>query len=105
MRRMSDVWLAAETKTEPEQETRSRTQLARPWNVVVHDDPVTLMSYVTNVFMEVLGYGRTKAHRLMMEVHTKGRSVVWTGGREQAEVYAQKLQAFHLLTTLEQPEA
>lgn len=105
MPRTMHVWLASETKTLPEQETRSKTELARPWNVVVHDDPVTLMSYVTNVFMEVFGYPRPKAQRLMMEVHTKGRSVVWTGGREQAEVYAQKLQAFHLLATLERPEA
>ena len=51
--------------------------------------------------MEVFGYPREKAHRLMMEVHTTGRSVVWSGAREQAEVYAQRLQARHLLTTLE----
>ncbi|MFQ5473280.1 MAG: ATP-dependent Clp protease adaptor ClpS [Dehalococcoidia bacterium] len=41
---------------------------------------------------------------MMMEVHTTGRSVVWTGGREQAEVYAAKLQGFYLKTTLEQVE-
>ena len=29
----------------------------------------------------------------MMEVHKLGRSIVWSGAREQAEVYAQKLQA------------
>ena len=87
------------TETDTKEETRTRT--ARPWNVVVHDDPVTLMSYVTNAFMEIFGYSRTRAHQLMMEVHTTGRSVVWTGGREQAEVYVHKLQARHLLTTLE----
>jgi ATP-dependent Clp protease adaptor protein ClpS len=37
----------------------------------------------------------------MLEVHNAGRAIVWTGGREQAEVYAQKLQAHHLLTVLE----
>ena len=80
---------------------KTRTEIARPWNVIVHDDPVTLMSYVTNAFMEVFGYPREKAHRLMMEVHSTGRSVVWTGAREQAEVYTQRLQARYLLTTLE----
>jgi ATP-dependent Clp protease adaptor protein ClpS len=59
------------------------------------------MNYVTKVFMQVFGYGKDKAHKLMMEVHQTGRSIVWTGAREQAEVYAQKLQAHHLLTTLE----
>ena len=70
----------------------------------VHDDPVTLMGYVTKIFVRVFGYSESKAHRLMMEVHKTGRSVVWTGAREQAEMYAQKLQSHHLLTTLEKVE-
>ncbi len=95
----------AATKEKTKTETRTETAPARPWNVVVHDDPVTLMSYVTRVFMQVLGYAEAKARKLMLEVHRDGRSIVWTGGREQAEIYAQKLQAHHLLTTLEQTDA
>jgi ATP-dependent Clp protease adaptor protein ClpS len=95
----------AATKEQTKTETKPKTATARPWNVVVHDDPVTLMSYVTRVFQQVLGCTKEKAHTLMMEVHTHGRSIVWTGGREQAEVYAQKLQAHHLLTTLEQTDS
>jgi ATP-dependent Clp protease adaptor protein ClpS len=91
----------AATKTESDTKSKTETQLAPPWNVVVHDDPITLMNYVTKVFMQVFGYGKDKAHRLMMEVHENGRSIVWTGAREQAEMYVQKLQAHHLLTTLE----
>jgi ATP-dependent Clp protease adaptor protein ClpS len=91
----------AATKEQTETKTRPETSLAPPWNVVVHDDPVTLMTYVTKVFMQVFGYPQEKAHRLMMEVHKSGRSIVWTGAREQAEMYVQKLQAHHLLTTLE----
>jgi ATP-dependent Clp protease adaptor protein ClpS len=84
--------------------TDERTQLARPWKVIVHDDPITLMVYVTMVLRKVFGYAEEKAHALMMEVHTKGRSVVWTGAREQAEMYVQKLHAHQLLATLEQVE-
>ena len=91
----------AATKEKTDTKTRPDTSLASPWNVIVLDDPVTLMSYVTKVFMQVFGYAQPKAHRLMMEVHKTGRSIVWTGAREQAEVYAQKLQAHHLLTSLE----
>ena len=91
----------AATKERTDTKTLPDTSLASPWNVIVHDDPVTLMSYVTKVFMQVFGYAQPKAHRLMMEVHKTGRSIVWTGAREQAEVYAQKLQAHHLLTSLE----
>jgi ATP-dependent Clp protease adaptor protein ClpS len=102
---MSRLLGSSATKTKEKTEVDTRTSLARPWNVVVHDDPVTLMSYVTNAFMEVFGYSRTKAERLMLEVHKSGRSVVWTGGREPAEVYAQKLLGYHLLATLEQVDA
>jgi ATP-dependent Clp protease adaptor protein ClpS len=91
---------ATETKEQTERSTR--TLLAPPWNVIVHDDPVTPMVYVVKVFMEVFGYARPKAQRLMLEVHNSGRSVVWTGSRETAEVYVAKLQGRHLLATLEQ---
>jgi ATP-dependent Clp protease adaptor protein ClpS len=72
-----------------------------PWLVVVHNDPVNLMSYVAMVFRRIFGWTRERAERHMMEVHTKGRSVVWSGGREQAEHFVQQLHSFLLLATLE----
>lgn len=93
--------MARKSGTQTVERTDTRTQLAPPWNVIVHDDPVNLMPYVTSVFMRVFGYSKPRAETLMMEVHTQGRSVVWTGGREQAEMYAVKLMAAHLRTTLE----
>ena len=62
-------------------------------------------SAIAAVLMQVFGYPQERAHRLMMEVHKSGRSVVWTGAREQAELYAQKLQSHHLLTSLEAVDA
>ncbi len=88
-----------------EVESDTDTRLAPPWNVVVHDDPITLDVYVTMVFQQVFGYPQVKAHRLMMEVHTTGRSVVWTGAREQAELYVFKLHGRQLLSTLESTDA
>jgi len=88
----------------PRIEEETDTRLARPWKVVVHDDPINLMDYVTRVFQRIFGYPRPRAERLMLEVHHRGRSVVWTGGREQAEVYVLKLHAAHLLATLEPVE-
>ena len=93
------------TKEKTDTKTRPETSLAPPWNVIVHDDPVTLMTYVTKVFVQVFGYAQEKAQKLMMEVHKTGRSVVWTGAREKAELYAQKLQSHHLLTSLEAVDA
>jgi ATP-dependent Clp protease adaptor protein ClpS len=91
------------TTAEPtiEKETRSEEELDAPWHVVVHNDPVNLMSYVTMVFQRVFGYPREKAERHMLEVHHKGRSVLWSGMRERAELYVQQLHSYLLLATLE----
>lgn len=83
------------------EETDTETKLAPPWNVIVHNDPITLMSYVTMVFQRLFGYPYAKAHSLMMEVHTRGRAVVWTGACEAAELYVQKLHTYQLLATME----
>src|ERR1043165_6857791 len=85
----------------PKARIQPEEQVARPWNVVVHNDPVNLMSYVTLVFQRVFGYAREKAERLMWEVHTEGRSIVWTGDLERAEGYLRELHAAQLLATLE----
>jgi ATP-dependent Clp protease adaptor protein ClpS len=91
------------TTAEPtiEKETRSEEDLDVPWQVVVHNDPVNLMSYVTMVFQRVFGYPREKAERHMLEVHHKGRSILWSGMRERAELYVQQLHGYLLLATLE----
>ena len=82
-------------------QTRTDTALDVPWNVIVHDDPVNLMGYVTWVLMKIFGYDESKAAILMMQVHQQGRSIVWTGEREKAEFYTQQLQAHQLKTSLE----
>lgn len=68
---------------------------------MVLDDPVNLQSYVTLVFKRVFGYPQERAQSLMLEVHTLGRSVVWTGAREKAEFYVQQLHGWQLQTKLE----
>ena len=85
----------------PEKETLEKIGLDEPWNVVVHNDPVNLMSYVALIFRRVFGFSREKAEEHMLEVHQKGRSIVWTGAREKAELYVQQLHGHLLLATLE----
>ena len=86
-----------------EEETRAEEALDLPWYVVVHNDPVNLMSYVTMVFQRVFGYPRDKAEKHMLEVHHRGRSILWSGMREPAELYVQQLHSYLLLATLEKP--
>ncbi len=93
--------MATLEETEIQQETRPKEGLDVPWQVVVHNDPVNLMTYVTMVFQKVFGYPREKAEVHMLEVHQKGRSVLWSGVRERAELYVQQLHGYLLLATLE----
>lgn len=86
-------------------EPASSTSRSTPWNVVVHNDPINLMSYVTMVFRRVFGFSNQKATVHMMEVHQKGRSIVWSGGHEHAEHYVHQLQGFLLLATMEKSES
>ena len=52
--------------------------------------------------MAVFAFPRQKAEIHMLEVHQKGRSIVWTGTRERAELYVQQLHTYLLLATIEQ---
>jgi len=89
------------TARRPDVETETRTEQARLWNVLVWDDPINLMSYVTYVFQKLFGYSQEVATRLMLEVHRQGRSIVATVEREKAEYYVGRLHGFGLQATLE----
>lgn len=86
---------------EPILECQVRTATTTPWNVVVWDDPVNLGLYVVWVFRRVFGYSDEKAHALMVKIDKTGRSIVWFGDRERAEMYVQQLHRYQLKTTLE----
>jgi ATP-dependent Clp protease adaptor protein ClpS len=76
----------------------------RPWIVIVWNDPVNLMSYVTFVFQKLFGYTKEKATRLMLQVHTEGKAVVSSGGREKAEFDVYRLQEHGLWASMEQSD-
>ena len=73
----------------------------RPWVVIVWNDPINLMSYVTFVFQKLFGYSREKAHSLMLDVHYKGKAVVSHGPREKAELDVFRLHEHGLWATME----
>jgi ATP-dependent Clp protease adaptor protein ClpS len=75
----------------------------RPWQVIVWNDPINLMSYVTFVLQKLFGYTRSKAEKLMWDVHTKGKAVVSSGDRERAELDVFRLHEHGLWATMEKP--
>jgi len=91
-------------RTVVEEGTETKEEVDVPWNVVVHNDPVNLMSYVARVFQKVFGHSRERAQRHMLEVHHKGRSIVWSGLREPAEAYVEQLHGYLLLATIEKSQ-
>ncbi len=74
----------------------------RPWVVIVWNDPINLMSYVTLVLQRLFGYSKTRATRLMLQVHNEGRAVVSSGTREKAELDVSRLHAHGLWATMQQ---
>ena len=91
-----------------EQKSVSTDELAEvdvPWITLVWNDPVNLMSYVTFVFQQYFGYSKSKATKLMMEVHVDGRSVVSTGSREEMERDVQAMHEYGLWATMQKADA
>lgn len=76
----------------------------RPWVVLVWNDPINLMSYVTWVFQKLFGYSLEKATELMLDVHHKGRAAVSSGTREKAELDVFRLHEHGLWATMQRDE-
>jgi ATP-dependent Clp protease adaptor protein ClpS len=74
----------------------------KPWIVIVWNDPINLMQYVTFVFQKLFGYSKEKAHKLMLDVHLKGKAVVSTGSRDKAELDVFRLHEHGLWATMQQ---
>ncbi len=72
-----------------------------PWVVLVWNDPINLMSYVTHVLQKLFGYSTEKATQLMLDVHNKGRAVVSNGTREKAELDVFRLHEYGLWATMQ----
>jgi ATP-dependent Clp protease adaptor protein ClpS len=74
----------------------------RPWIVIVWNDPINLMTYVTLILQRLFGYSHGKAEKLMLQVHNDGKAVVSNGTREKAEHDVARLHAAGLWATMQQ---
>ncbi|WP_449279785.1 ATP-dependent Clp protease adapter ClpS [Leucobacter sp. GX0328] len=72
----------------------------RPWQTVVWDDPVNLMSYVSYVFQTHFGFSEERAHELMLQVHHRGSAVVAEGGRHAMEMHVEAMHDYGLWATV-----
>jgi ATP-dependent Clp protease adaptor protein ClpS len=80
------------TETQPRDTTRTRR--IPPYNVILENDDHHSMQFVVEVLTKVLGCSVERAYQLMMEAHSSGRTIIWTGPREVAELKAEQIQTF-----------
>jgi ATP-dependent Clp protease adaptor protein ClpS len=97
------------TEVEPTElerpESEEVVELDMPWVTLVWNDPVNLMSYVSYVFRSYFGYPKSKADKLMLQVHHEGRAVVSTGTREEMERDVEAMHGYGLWATLQKADA
>jgi ATP-dependent Clp protease adaptor protein ClpS len=84
-----------------EEEIRAIFSSDTPWVTIVWDDPVNLQTYVVYVFMELFGYSKARATKLMMQVHNEGKAIVSTGSREEMEHDVARLHEYGLWATVQ----
>ena len=102
------MWVVLTVSTAPAEAEQTSADAATrpdtPWVTIVWNDPVNLMTYVTYVLQAHFGYGRSKAEKLMMDVHTKGRAVVSNGTREAMEADTEALHGYGLWATFQKDD-
>src|SRR5215510_4176750 len=78
---------------ETDTDTESQTRRQPPYAVILHNDDINTMEFVVAVLRKVFGYTVEKCVELMLEAHEKGRSAVWIGALEVAELKADQIRS------------
>jgi len=92
--------MSPEVDERTDERVREDAEAVRPWQTVVWNDPVNLMSYVTRVFRRYFGYSTERATELMLDVHHRGHAVVAEGSREPMEAHARAMHDYGLWATV-----
>lgn len=94
------------TLTPPRERTRrgSGSALGKPWRVIVRNDSHNTFEGVAFALSSVLpGVTYDAGMKLANRIHDTGQAIVWSGDKEQAELYWTQLEAFGLtMAPLEQ---
>lgn len=83
------------TTTRPEVDEETRVRLLPPYNVILENDDHHSMEFVVGVLCKVFGYAVERSLQLMLEAHTTGRAIVWTGSKEVGELKVDQVRSNH----------
>lgn len=75
-----------------------------PYRVLLHNDDVNDMLYVTATLMELATLAKERALMVMMEAHQSGCALVLVTHKERAELYQEQFQSKQLVVTIEPVE-
>jgi ATP-dependent Clp protease adaptor protein ClpS len=87
----ADESLATREQTRPDKKQRPKRQ--PPYAVILHNDDLNTFEFVIGVLRKVFHYGLTKAFMLTMRAHVSGRTIVWSGVLEVAELKADQIRS------------
>lgn len=79
----------------PETDERIATRRVPPYHVILANDDDHSMDFVVDVLRKVLSIKLEAAMVLMIEAHTEGRAIIWTGPKEVAELKVEQVTTFH----------
>jgi ATP-dependent Clp protease adaptor protein ClpS len=77
--------------TKPDDKTKRKVQ--PPYAVILHNDDLNGFDFVLGVLRKIFHYDRAQARKLTLEAHEKGRSIVWSGQLEHAELKADQIRS------------
>ncbi|TGD70682.1 ATP-dependent Clp protease adaptor ClpS [Mangrovimicrobium sediminis] len=82
-----DKELDSASKLDIDKKLKELFQLDEPgtFSVVLYNDPINGVDYVTGVIKDVFGYSTTKAIWLMLKAHFTGKSSLWSGAHNEAK--------------------
>lgn len=72
---------------------REKTKRQPPYAVVLHNDDLNTFEFVIGVLRKVFHYDEAQAKQLTMAAHRQGRSIVWSGQLEIAELKADQIRS------------
>ena len=71
--------------------TDEQTEVAPPWNVILHNDDVTPMDFVVWLLVSLFGHPYDDAVVMMLQVHETGAAIVCSCSQERAELYVEQV--------------
>ncbi|HLZ29567.1 MAG TPA: ATP-dependent Clp protease adaptor ClpS [Chloroflexota bacterium] len=91
-----------ETRPRIDEGTQQQPAILPPWSVILHnDDHNDMLHVVRSLIKSVPNLGTTRATKIMLEAHNRGKAIVTTCPLELAELYRERLESFGLTATIE----